>query len=482
MKFVFSAAALALLALGWPGTAAATNGYFSHGYGAKNESMAGAGIAFSEDAIAPAINPAGIAWLPERLDFGVDWFVPSRGGSIRGNFFGPDASYSGDGLKNFAIPSFGYVRPLNKHWVFGFTMYGNGGMNTTYEDANPFARFGSTGTAGVNLMQMFVGPTLAWKINPHHSLALSVNYALQLFKATGLNAFAGTSFPGPYSESPGHVTNQGFDSSQGVGYHIGWQAHYQYISFGATWQPKTHMSRFDKYRGLFANQGSFDIPGWWGVGIAVHPTQQLTIAFDYQRILYGEVESIANPIGNFQSASSPLAGTSPLLPPGLPLPIGPTFLDLVNALNANALTAPLLQQVATAAAGRYGALLGSDNGPGFGWRSINVYKLGLNYKATETITLRAGYSRNGQPIPQSQTLFNILAPGVVTRHYTLGGTWRHGHHEITFNYMYAPKETVHGKNSIPDAAIPIPPDSFGGGEADIWLKERIIGLSYGYLF
>ena len=32
------------------------------------------------------------------------------------------------------------------------------------------------------------------------------------------------------------------------------------LTLGATWQSKTKMSRFDKYSGLFADQGSFDIP------------------------------------------------------------------------------------------------------------------------------------------------------------------------------------------------------------------------------
>jgi hypothetical protein len=44
-----------------PLLANATNGYFSHGYGAKSQGMAGVGIALPQDALAAATNPAGTA-------------------------------------------------------------------------------------------------------------------------------------------------------------------------------------------------------------------------------------------------------------------------------------------------------------------------------------------------------------------------------------------------------------------------------------
>ena len=40
--------------------AQATNGYFKIGYGSKNRGLAGAGMAFGQDMLAPAVNPATI--------------------------------------------------------------------------------------------------------------------------------------------------------------------------------------------------------------------------------------------------------------------------------------------------------------------------------------------------------------------------------------------------------------------------------------
>ena len=38
----------------------ATDGYFPHGYGVKSQGMGGIGVAFPQDSIAAAMNPAGM--------------------------------------------------------------------------------------------------------------------------------------------------------------------------------------------------------------------------------------------------------------------------------------------------------------------------------------------------------------------------------------------------------------------------------------
>ena len=45
----------------------ATNGYFGHGYSTKEKGLAGAGVAYSQDSLAAATNPAGMVQkLPDR--------------------------------------------------------------------------------------------------------------------------------------------------------------------------------------------------------------------------------------------------------------------------------------------------------------------------------------------------------------------------------------------------------------------------------
>lgn len=408
-----AAAALAPLA------AQATTGYFQHGYGIKSQGMGGAGIALPQDALATATNPAGIAWVGDRIDFGATLFMPDRGASIAGSGApGANGTYDGNDTSSFVIPDFGYHRTLSPSLTFGVAAYGNGGMNTDYK-TNPFVAYGGSGPGGVDLMQLFVAPTLAWK-NGNHAFGASLNLAYQRFKAEGIQGFAGA------SASPGNVSNQGYDDSTGLGFRLGWTGQVSpTVMLGATYQSKTKMSEFDKYRGLFANQGDFDIPENYGVGIAVKATPALTVAADVQQINYSDVPAVGNP---------------------------------VDCLFMGA------------------CQLGSTNGPGFGWRDVTVYKIGLAWEMKPGTTLRAGYVTLDQPIPASQTFFNILAPGVVEDHLTLGLTLQMSKtSELSFMYMHAFEKKVSGSGSIP--AVP-----YGGGEANLRMSQDSIGVAYGWKY
>ena len=415
-KLLLAAATAAALA---PGAALATTGYFSHGYGIKAKAMGGVGIALPQDALAPATNPAGIAWIGSRIDFGADLFMPDRGASITGSGApGANGTYDGNDTKSFLIPEFGYARVINPSLTFGVAVYGNGGMNTDYA-TNPFTAYGGSGAAGVDLMQLFVAPTAAWKTG-NHAFGVSLNLAYQRFKAEGIQGFMGS------SASPGNVSNRGYDDSTGFGVRVGWTGQISpTVTLGATYQSKTKMSEFEKYSGLFANQGDFDIPENYGVGIALKATPTLTIAADVQQINYSDIPAVGN---------------------------------RVDCLFMGA------------------CQLGSTNGPGFGWQDVTVYKIGFAYAMTPGTTLRAGYATLDQPIPASQTFFNILAPGVVEDHLTLGLTLEMSKSsELTFMYMHAFDKKVNGSGSIP--AVP-----FGGGEANLRMSQDSFGVGYGWRY
>ena len=66
--------------------------------------------------------------------------------------------------------------------------------------------------------------------------------------------------------------------------------------------------------------------------------------------------------------------------------------------------------------------LGGPNGAGFGWQDVTVYKAGFAWNADDNNTWRFGFSYGEQPIPSSEVLFNILAPGVMETHLTAGWT------------------------------------------------------------
>ncbi len=76
----------------------------------------------------------------------------------------------------------------------------------------------------------------------------------------------------------------------GAGVRLGWTGNItSNISLGAQYSSKIYMQEFDRYAGLFAEQGDFDIPANFGVGLSVKVTPQTTVAFDVQQIQYGDV-------------------------------------------------------------------------------------------------------------------------------------------------------------------------------------------------
>lgn len=396
-----------LIALAFsPALAFATDGYFQHGYGVKAQGLGGVGIALAQDGLAAAANPAGTAFIDERIDAGLTWFAPKRGAEITSP--NPTAGkYDGNGTKDFFMPDFGYVKHLSPATTVGVAVYGNGGMNTSYDRGIPLFNGGTGGKTGINLAQLFISPSIAWKPNQQNAFGVAANIAYQRFRAEGLQSFG--------------VQNAGNDTSYGVGLRLGWTGQITPdLTLGATWSSKTHASKFSKYKGLFANEGGFDIPENYGIGAAYKLTPSMTLAADIEKIKYSGVKSIANPLANF----------------------------FTNGL-------------------------GTANGAGFGWKDITVYKLGVSYQYSKDLTLRAGINHSGQPIPSSQTLFNILAPGVVQDHLSSGFTWKTADkQELTVSYTRAFKKTIKGAGSIPTA--------FGAGEANIHLAENILGVSYGW--
>jgi long-chain fatty acid transport protein len=414
---------MAVAGLTVPGMAWATNGYFSHGYGMKAKGMGGVGIALPQDALAAANNPAGMVMVGDRLDVGVDWFRPIRDAEIVGSLApGVNGDYNGSDQKNFFVPEFGYNKMLGWNMSLGVSVYGNGGMNTNYKNGIPlFDGAPPIARAGVDLSQLFIAPTFAYKINKNHAVGISLNLAYQRFKAYGLQNFTAPGF----SVSSTDVTNNGYDSSTGWGIKLGYTGNLtDAVTIGATYQSRTRMGKFSDYKGLFAEKGDFDIPENYGIGIAVKATPQLTIAADIQQINYGAIDAVSNKVDCF-------------------------FAGMCQ--------------------------LGANNGPGFGWSDMTVFKLGLSYAYSQNLTLRGGFSTTNQPISKSQTLFNMLAPGVIENHLTLGATWATSPtSEWTVSYMHGFSKKVNGSSSISAG--------FGSGNANLKMYQDSLGIAYGMKF
>lgn len=433
------------------GAALATNGYFSHGYGIKAQGMGGAATASTNDTFGGANNPASMVWVGDRLDLGVVWFRPIRTAKREGSQGGFNDFNQDSDTNNFFIPEFGYNKMLSNNLSLGVSVYGNGGLNTDYngntntpagctQGQNPStartqnALCGS-GQLGVNLEQLIIAPTLAFKINDKHSIGVSPLIGYQRFKANGLGAFS------QISSDPANLTNEtrvgdkGADDAWGLGVRIGWLGKItDTVTLGAAYASKVYMQKFDKYRGLFAEQGDFDIPENYNVGVAWKAAPSLNLALDYQRINYGGVAAVSN--------SSQQLGCTPN-PPGGP--------------------------------GAGSGCLGGSNGIGFGWKSIDVWKLGAEFQASKALTLRAGYSHGDNPIGSRDVTFNILAPGIITDSVTLGMTYAVSPGaELSMSYFHGFEKTTSGPTN--PTYFPV------GGTETLKHYQNSLGVAYSLKF
>ena len=113
--------------------------------------------------------------------------------------------------------------------------------------------------------------------------------------------------------------------------------------------------------------------------------------------------------------------------------------------------------------------LGGAAGAGFGWEDMTIFKIGYQVDLNEKHTIRIGYSHADQPIPESETLFNILAPAVIEDHFTAGWTMRVGdNQEFNLAAMYAPSNSVKGANP------------FDGGSTQIEIEMSQLDLQAGW--
>ena len=91
---------------------------------------------------------------------------------------------------------------------------------------------------------------------------------------------------------------------------------------------------------------------------------------------------------------------------------------------------------------------------GLGWQSVFAVAFGVQYKATDRLTLLGGYLYNTNPIRNEATLFNVQAPGIITNTLSLGASFNITE-DITASLAW-----VHGfRNSIEGPILQLPGSS-----------------------
>lgn len=403
---------------------------------AKSLGMAGTGVAFPQDALAAALNPAGAAEIEDRFDIGVGWLrdtaktrvsnnianVPLFGSYANGAVAIPvNGTYKAMRTRDSYSPDFG----INKRFCLtlcdrtfdiatGVVVYNRNFQKTTYTKNIPLL---GTTKPGLEVLNETISPYVALKITPCLSFGVSVNWQINRLKVDGLQNFATPA----NSLYPNDVTNKGYNWSNGVGYTLGikWDV-FKCLSVGATFQPQTQMSHLKKYRGFVAEKGKLNIPRKLGLGFAFRPTNCITMTFDLEHIEWRKIKSLSNK------------------------------LDLEK-------------------------LAGSNKGSGFGFRNQLFYRFGINWWVNSCWELRAGFRSVRAPIVASQTAINLLSCDCVEKIFTIGTTYHLDCvNEFSAYYGWGFNHKINGRNSVPAR--------LGFGEVDIQENKFVVGVSWGHRF
>ena len=388
-------------------------GTFLNGWGANNRALAGAGVAFAEDPMVIAVNPAGLLGLQKQtLNVGSSFLRSEQ--SFRaedvdtstappGAFaFAPGKRWAEHDVpaeveRVFPIPFAAANWRLNDSNAVGLAIYGNGGLNSNFKAFdNPNCPTGTPqqgyfcfGDVGSDIAQVFISPTWAHEINDKLVLGVSPAIIYQTIEVRGYKLFANR------SSDPQNISNNGHSSSWGYALKLGATIEItDTVKFGITGQTRGRMQKHDEYAGLLPEQGSLDVAPYLQTGVSWQLSPRTSVMLDYQRIYFSKINALGN------------SGFS---------------------------------------AGFYG----DDNGPGFGWKNSRTWKLGLHHQVNDRLTLRLGAADNNDLVSNTEMVNNFVSAALFDEQFTIGTSWKTlAGNVLDFSFNYTTRQKLSGENPL----------------------------------
>jgi long-chain fatty acid transport protein len=431
---------LALSAIGFAGSAFATNGMNLEGYGPIATGMGGASMAYDNGTAAVMNNPAtlGLGAQGNRLDLAIGMLGPDVSSSA-----GPfTASSGGD---SYLMPAIGWTKK-DGALTYGAALFAQGGMGTEYSATS----FLSAGSGLAPRSELGVGrliAPLAFEMNDKLTIGGSLDFVWammdlkmamsgqQFFDMMGMPAAMGGIGAGhTYGEVSGGMMGAFQDYMQGT--NLSGRNPTSAIAFtGVNWG-SFDFSDDNKYT------GKTKATGWAGkIGFTYKVSPALTLGGTYHsQTSLGDMEGDATVSFNVPlsagfgggSTTIPLSGKIKVVDFQWPETIGfgmayqandklmiaadykrINWADVMKNFKMT-FTADATQPGMAAAFGG----LSMDATMKQNWKDQDVIQVGISYKVSEPLTLRAGVNVANNPIPD--TFMNPLFPAIEKSHYTLG--------------------------------------------------------------
>ena len=380
------------------GAASATNGMQMEGYGPAALAMGGAALAYDNGTAAMMNNPATLQLGPKgvRADLAL-------------GLLGPNVTSMGEksGGTSYTMPAFGWTRTEDRY-SYGIGVFGQGGMGTEYAASG----MNAAGTPQPVRSELAVGRLIlpvSYKLNSAVNLGATLDYSwasLDMRMGALFSQMAGMN-PSPTGQ---------FAGMMGA------------IMQGQMPAPSTVRIDFSDNNDF---TGAAKSSGWTGkFGATYEASKDLRLGVAYQMKTHlGDMKTSSQGasltmgqslpgqmvIHDFQMPASMAAGLAWQARPDLMLAADVKRIDWSSVMQSFRMTF-----VSSQGLGSMGFALPQN------WKDQTVVSLGGALKVSEQLTLRAGFNRASNPVPDA--FVHPLFPAIVRNHFTAG-----------FGYAYSPK-------------------------------------------
>ena len=410
----------------------ATNCMNLEGYGAKSHALGGTSMAYDTGNSAVMNNPATLGMMKDG--------VQELGVGIRG--LHPDVSLDYGGIRQesggdvYYMPSFSYMRKDGR-LAWGVVVLAQGGMGTEYGSSSPLFSYGSsmTGVPGVSLSgdeirsEVGVGRLMfpvAYNLTENTTIGVSLDLIwasmdLQMdmdgAHFGSMSSGQGGSISGSMYKTLGGMMMGGlvsdinyvrYDFSNnnamygeamgvGTGFKVGFTHRFsKRFTVGGSFHSQTWISDLEASKAVLSFSGTgaafsgsdpvsvsgtikvrnFEWPASFAAGIALYPDDRWMITADVKHLDWSSaMEKFSTSFTAYNTAANGgFAGQT---------------LDVEMTQN---------------------------------WKDQNIFSVGVQYKATDRLALRAGASFTSNPVPD--TWLSVMFPAITENHYTAGFGYR----------------------------------------------------------
>lgn len=380
-------------------------------------------ISGGHNAFAGVVNPANAVWIKDRFDIGT--FIVCQKSTLNNQdnnpLFNPgkvNQTYKARYIRTADAAIHKQLIIKDYECSFSIATYTTPGyVKVRTKESVPLI-----GTTPIHLESktQAISSIFSWKLNENHSVGFSLDYFYLSYLRKG---FQRADNP-VRSVSPGHVTNNGTDHSEGLGLTLGWRWNIsKSLAFGFAYIKKSHVGQFRRYRGYEPHHAKNYIPATLGGGFTYKFTEKLA----------GRLEVLWTGFGSLPNANNSV------------LPNG--------QLNTNK--------------------RGSHKSPGSGLQDATLINLGLGYKVNDSLSLGSGFSH--------RIKLRRKSPYIISHSYT-----RQIFYDlITFgvNYNYHNNDFFltlsHGFDNHQSGYMP---PQIGGGKFSSMKKYNALSLAWGYLY